>query len=172
MEPRKEYVRKIGNECNDDVKAEYERFFKAVSVIALVGGGTLVAAAQCLNWMLSWRISIRGLGAMVVVMYATSFVATMWRVKELRFRALLRGELGWPIEELRGEIRDSFKAIARDVSKLDNVRMQPEWVRDGIRDDLKEIARDVANWRISSARSSGYAKEYGRISSMKSKCMK
>ena len=137
MEPRKEYVRKIENGCNDDVKAEYDRFFKAVSVIALIGGGILIAVAEGLNRMFSWTLDIRALAVMVLVMYAISFLATVWRVRQLRFRALLRGELGWPIEQLREEIRDDLKEIARDVGKLDSIERRIEWLRGEIRDDLK-----------------------------------
>jgi tetrahydromethanopterin S-methyltransferase subunit G len=143
MESREEYVRKIENECNYDVKAEYERFFKGDSVIALAGGGILIAAAEGLNWMFSWRISIRALVVMVLVMYTASFVATAWRVRDLRFRALLRGELGWPTEQLRGEIRDSLKEIATDVGKLDSIERKVEWLRGEMRDDLKDISRDA-----------------------------
>jgi uncharacterized membrane protein YkgB len=137
MEARKEYVRKIENECNNDVRAEYERFFKGISVIALAGAAILIIGAESLNWMLSWSISIGALAVMVLAMYTISFLSTLWRVKELRFRALLRGELGWELEALRGEIRVALKEIARDMSKIDSVESKVEWLRGEIRDDLR-----------------------------------
>jgi tetrahydromethanopterin S-methyltransferase subunit G len=143
MESYKEYVRKIENKCKDEIRTEYDRFLKAVSVLALIGGGILIVAAEGLNWIFSWKIDIRALVIMVFVIYATSFVATLWRVRELRFRALLRGELGWPIEQLRADLIETLSEIKGDLGTLDSVERKVEWLREEIRDVLKEIKSDL-----------------------------